>query len=189
MSVIELDPAPVCVADNSKLADVLVSVICAPPGPAGCDKVTLSASCSFLPMVRPPESRICELMKVAPTDAEAKFVAVAVTFVLPATSGRSLVKALFTPPAMLIGELVMVPTEVLLLTTVTETVVPPETSCASTKLLPESRPVSTVMFASPNPIGDEKLVAPTPPGEVILNPDAAIVIVPVADVKPEACTE
>ena len=187
--MIELDPAPACVADNSKLADVLVIVICAPPDPAGCGKVTLSISCNFLPMTRPPVSSSCELVNVAPTVAEAKFVAVAVTFVLPATTGRSLVKALFTPPAILIGELVMVPTEVLLLTTVTDTVVPPETSCASTKLLPESRPVSTVMFASPNPIGDEKLIAPMPPGEVILNPEAAIVIVPVVDVKPEACTE
>lgn len=187
--MIEFDPAPVCVADNSKLADVLVSVICVPPGPAGCGKVTLSASCSFLPMVRPPVSRSCELVNVAPTDAEVKFGAVAVTLVLPATSGRSLVKALFTPPAILIGELVIVPTEVLLLTTVTDMVVPPETSCASTKLLPESRPVSTVMFASPNPIGDEKVNAPMPPGEVILNPEAAIVIVPFVEVKPEACTK
>ena len=110
----------------------------------------------------------------------------AVTVVEPAATGVSRVDAVFVPPAMVIGELLMVPAAVLLLCTVTDTVLSAASSWLSAKKPPESAPVSTRMDAAPNPTGEVKEAAPMPPGEVILNPAGAKDTDPLIEVKPGA---
>ena len=80
--------------------------------------------------------------------------------------------ALPLPLAIVIVGDDIVPTEVLLLVTVTVTELPPETLCGSANTPPEIRPVSTRILAT-SPAETMKLVPPTPPGEVMRNPVGA----------------
>src|SRR4029077_8548795 len=97
--------------------ELLCTVTCTPPTPAACGRITLADCCRFLPTVIPLSTIRFELTNVPVTWAGVNCVALTVTVVDPVVTGAKDVDALPNPGAITIGVLVIVPTAVLLLTT------------------------------------------------------------------------
>ena len=123
-------------------------------------------------------AKTCELAKLA----------VAVMMEEPEMpTGWSTTDELLDPPAILMGDPLIVATLLLLLVTVADTEVPPATAWVSMKAPPETRPVSMVKLAAPEETEALKLPAPGPPGEVMRNPAWSMLTVPLAVENPGAC--
>ena len=132
-------------------------------------------------MVRPPKKNIGVEVILATTEAEVRLELEAVIVVVPLIpTGWNVNVPLLFPPAIVIEEGLIVPTDGVLLVKLAFTEVPPATAWDSTNVDPAKRPVSTVSTTFPDATVASKLAAPAPPGELIRKPDGAMVTVPIA---------
>src|SRR5579863_9233272 len=142
--MMEPDPTSVLFTANfSWLGLLLVNVTAIPPGGACWPIITVVCSWPLLPTVIPSKGRAkAAVATVIVTAVSCAGVlnpgALADTVVLPDVAGWNDVVALKLPPVIITGELVIVPTLVLELTTFTLMAALPATGCVVTKFRPES---------------------------------------------------
>jgi hypothetical protein len=192
VTVIELEPLLVAEVESSSwLGLLLVSVTVTPPAEGTWPRSNVPASWRPAPIGIPSVIPRPGVRTVATTDpfcgAENPAGTPAANVVFPAVAGWKRVVALKDPPAIVTGDVTMVPTLGFELVTATLTEVPPATGCTAARFRDESKTAAiTLIEVGAAPLVVKKSGEPGPLGPATKKPEGASVTVPVAVPNPGA---